>query len=618
MDDLLLAKEHFRAARWAEAEAAARRVLSRDPNHVDAMNVVANCAAQTGRPDDAIPLLKRVVELKPHYGRAHNNLAFLLLQRGRADEALPHARRACELAPEFPTAHFVLAKVLDALEDGPAALRSMQRVVELDPNHAEAHMAIGELLETGPRRFDLAEASYREAFRADPARARALMAIANTQGHLVRIDDAVQTLRHAVALAPDDPGIHSHLLFMMEYQPDVTVSELESEQRRFSDRFAAASAHDVAPFDNDRSEDRPLRIAYSAPYFHEHSVSFFFEPIVAHHDRKNFRVTLYSDDVASDAVTERFRSTADEWCDSHLMDHDALARRIREDRIDVLVELTQHTLPNRMLAWARKPAPVVVSYLAYPAPTGLRTIDHWLSDPFLGSNCPGPARVALLPETYFCYRDPDVAPDVRVEPPCARNGFVQFVSHHSLFKLNERCVDVWARVLRAIPGSRLLMRAMGCAADTSRERLVRMFAQHGIDADRLSFRAFGSLRDVMTELNDECDVALDAIPFSGATTACHTLWMGVPMVTLAGERPVHRMGFSVLSQVGLNDLAASDEDGFVRVAVDLAGDPARLAELRRTMRDRLRASPLMNAARLTANLEGVYRQLWRNWCRSPG
>jgi len=350
--------------------------------------------------------------------------------------------------------------------------------------------------------------------------------------------------------------------------------------------------------------------------FGDHPVGRFLLPLLERHDHRQFEVFWYSNTARPDAMTARFRSCADQWRDiANLRDQQAV-EQVRADRIDILVDLSGHTAGNRLLVFAAKPAPVQVSYLGYPGTTGLTMIDSRLTDPFAD-----PADLTddfhtetlfRLPSTNWCFAEigdlPPVAP-----PPAVKRHQITFGSFNNLAKVTEPMLQTWATILQQVADSCLLLKADAFGSASVRERIASYFAAQGIDANRLNLSGRVPEHSTHLALYGQMDIALDAFPYHGTTTTCDALWMGVPTITLAGQAHVSRVGVSLLSNIGLTELIADSPKTYVRIATGLAHDLARLSDLRSTLRNRMRNSPLMDAPTFAANMEAAYRQMWRKY-----
>ncbi len=375
------------------------------------------------------------------------------------------------------------------------------------------------------------------------------------------------------------------------------------------------TASDARSHPNSPDEHRVLRVGYVSPDFRAHAVAYFLEPILLHHNSNSVETFCYAELPVPDARTMSFRAMAKNWRETYAMSDDSLAALIREDAIDILVDLAGMTSGTRLLVFAKKPAPVQISYLGYPCTTGLGTMDYRLVDAVTappGEETSDVEELHRLPVPFACYWPSQSAPSVS-SLPAEATGVITFGSLHKLEKLNAAVLDLWAQLLRQAPSSRLLF-----VRNTLQGRVVQCFAEQlqkrGIPQARLAFRCVKPADIQHLQAYEEIDIALDAFPWNGHTTACEALWMGVPVVALRGRRHSARMTASVLTAVGLEDLIAEDEAGYCRIAARLAADIVGLARLRRELRGRMMASPLCDGAAFTRHLEAAYRAMWQRWC----
>jgi predicted O-linked N-acetylglucosamine transferase (SPINDLY family) len=384
------------------------------------------------------------------------------------------------------------------------------------------------------------------------------------------------------------------------------------EHRRWNELHAEPLRKFVQPHTNDGDPDRRLRIGYLSADFRDHSVSRFLLPLFRNHNHEAYEIVCYSDVVKCDQVTDRLRALADRWNDTFGQTDERLADKVREDKIDILVDLAGHTAGNRLMVFARRAAPVQVTYLGYPASTGMSEMDYRLTDSF--ADPPGQTEslhsetLWRLPVCNWCYEEPESAPEVRTLPA---DRPIRFGTFNNLAKVSSPIMDLWAAILIAMPSSRLVIKSQGVAEESVRRRINQCFMSRGLQPDRLELRGHEPIFTSHLEAYNQLDIALDTFPYHGTTTTCEALWMGVPVVTLAGSAHVSRVGVSLLSCVDLPDLVAKSPEEYVSIAVGLAKDLPRLAELRRTLRLRMRASPLMDGARFARDIESAYRQMWR-------
>jgi predicted O-linked N-acetylglucosamine transferase (SPINDLY family) len=370
---------------------------------------------------------------------------------------------------------------------------------------------------------------------------------------------------------------------------------------------------------NDRTDGRRLKVGYVSPDFRQHSVAYFLEPLLRSHDRKVIEVFCYAEVGWPDTVTERFKQLADHWVTTVGMSDDATAERIRRDGIDILVDLAGHTSKNRLPVFARKPAPVQVTWLGYPNTTGLTAIDYRfvdaVTDPEGETEALASETLVRLPGGFLCYGGPDDAP-APGPVPSLTTGTVTFGSFNNPAKLSAATLDAWADVLARLPQARLLLKGKPFADPATRALYLDRLAKRGVAVERIELVAWLPEEGHLA-LYNRIDIALDPFPYNGTTTTCEALWMGVPVITLRGDRHASRVGASLLTQTRLTDLIADSVEAYVETAVALAGDPARLSELRQSLRPRMAASPLCDAPAFADKIEHAYRTIWQRWCAAP-
>jgi predicted O-linked N-acetylglucosamine transferase (SPINDLY family) len=399
---------------------------------------------------------------------------------------------------------------------------------------------------------------------------------------------------------------------MLLFHPGYTARSISEERHRWNRRFSEPLKRFILPHANDRSPKRPLRIGYVSPDFRDHVVGRNLMPLFECHDRREFEVFCYAGVVQPDKLTEEFRQHAQRWRGTVGVSDEALADMIRRDGVDILVDLTQHMAGNRLPLFARKPAPVQVSFAGYPESTGLEAIEYRISDRYLE---PGSAdeetgrreQVHLI-DSFWCYDPCGVEVEVN-GLPARESGSVTFGCLNNFSKVNEPVLRLWARVLGKVKDSRLVLLSR---IGSPRQRTLEVLVREGVEARRVEFVDFRPRREYL-EMYHRLDIVLDTFPYNGHTTSLDALWMGVPVVSLAGKTPVSRAGLSQLTNVGLPELVAHLEEDYVIIAVELAGDLPRLAQLRSTLRARMQASVLTDAPRFTRQVEQAYRKMWQAW-----
>lgn len=448
-----------------------------------------------------------------------------------------------------------------------------------------------------------------------PQDRRACQVRASALEELDRLDEALDCLRHQLALDPCDVDVHSNLLFLLSRADLLPPQQVAAEYRRWGELHADPLSAAAAPHANSPEPNRLLRIGYVSADLRRHAMAYFVEPFLAHHDRQSVRVYCYSNCARPDATTQHLRGFADEWRDIAAVGDDAAARLIRDDGIDILVDLSGHTGGNRLLLFARRPAPVQITWLGYSwGGTGMAAMDYRITDPHADpeGEADGHYREQLLrlPHVKWCYRPPAATPACN-DLPAQTRGYVTFGSFCSFPRISNEMMRAWAQLLHRLPGARL--RVIGAPGDESLDRMLEIFDAAGVYADRLDLVGRLPLEGYLQQYR-EVDIALDPFPCNGGTTTCESLWMGVPVVSRSGRSAASRHGTTLLTNAGLAQLVARSQEDYVDTALRLAADLPALAQLRATLRERLQASPLLDAEGFTRDLEALYRGAWRSWC----
>jgi predicted O-linked N-acetylglucosamine transferase (SPINDLY family) len=662
------------AGRLDEAVDSYRRALAIKPDFADAHGNLGVALTRLHRYDDAIASLQRALQLKPGFPEAHNNLANALMGVTRLEEALTHYERALLLRPAFAQAqrgrgnalralgrhtdaaaayrlalaatpdsaelHFTLGNVLaDAgqVDDAVAALR---QAVALQPDYLAALANLGVALQQQGQGAE-AIAVHRQALARDPSAVpvlnnlgNALIAagqpeqalaqyrraivlapddpqarynLARALRQLGRFDEALDHFRQLVARDPDDFAARSDMLFVQNYMDCRSDAAVLDDARAFGAR-AAEKAHPYAAWP--RGERTALRVGVVSGDLRAHPVGYFAQSVLlalADH----IELFVYANTRTIDAVSHSIAARCQAWRGIDALSDEEAAALIHADSIDILIDLAGHTANNRLPLFAWRAAPVQVSWLGYCASTGMAEIDHVLVDPWIappGTEAQYVENLWRLPETFLCFTPP--ALDLAVGPlPALAHGGITFGCFNSLAKLNADVIALWARVLHAVPGSRLFLKAPQLDAAAHRADIAAQFAAHGVDAERLRFDGATPRADYLVAFN-QVDIALDPFPYQGGTTSVEGLWMGVPVLSLAGKRALGRQGESILQNLAMADWIAVDADDYVNRAVRHAGDLAALEEVRAGLRERLKKSPLCDAPRVAAHLAAALQAMW--------
>jgi predicted O-linked N-acetylglucosamine transferase (SPINDLY family) len=507
-----------------------------------------------------------------------------------------------------------LGNALGALSRHEEAVACFQKAIAVAPRYANAYYNWGSLcLNAG--RFQEAADRFRGALAIDPLHAESQIGLASALLDLGHVDEAIAADRRALELRPGDREVHSQLLFALLHSAKHTPEQVFDEHRQWGRKHAAGLSSRSVEHPNAREPERRLRVGYVSGDFRHHSVAQFFEPVLAQHDRRGFEIFCYYNLSHTDDVTERLRLCADRWRGIASLDDEAVAERIRADRVDILVDLSGHTKYNRLLVFARKVAPVQAAWLGYMSTTGLDAIDYRITDARASPegllDALHSERLYRLPDCQWCYQPPRDCPEVASPPAADRGGAITFGAFASLAKIGPHVIALWCRLLQRMPDARLLVAGLGL--ESMRDEFRSRFAAHGLVPERIELRGFQSFRDYLA-LHAAADVILDTFPYTGGTTTCHALWMGVPVVSLAGKSAPSRGGASLLGVIGLEELVAEASEQYLDKACSLAGDLGRLSALRAGMRARMASSPLLDTARFTRHLEQAFRSMWHHWC----
>ncbi len=572
-----------------------------------------------GSSDEACSAFGAALALKPDYPSASYNQAKTQAELRRYAEAIRGFRA---LPPDMPgLVHDYANALLGAAAEHNAdetALLDEAITLLMDswpaaPAPFEARAALGWALEQRKRWSEAVE-HYTGALMLTPDSAKVHNNLANCYNQLGRISEAVMHYRRLYEIAPDFPDALTSVLANLNYDPVATPQQVFDEHRAWAQAVAAPLYRQSPRFDNSPDLARPLRVGFISPDLRRHPVSYIFGPILGAFDGSAVEAVCYYNFPQKDVVTERLLPLAHSWRDVAVLSDEQLHDLIRSDRIDILVDLAGHTIHNRLRLFAGRAAPIQVSWLGYFNTTGLETMDYFLSDPH--SSPSGQERfysenLLRLPNTRFCYQPSEYMPKVSALP-ATRNGHVTFGCFNNLSKVNELVLGVWARVLAAVPQSRLIMQAAAFGDGPNCARFLKLAANAGMDTKRLELRGFMPVEKAPYAYHD-IDIALDPFPFCGGMTSLESLWMGVPVVTLEQPMIAGRQTLSLLANLGLPDLVAANDQNYVEIAVALARDPVLLAGLRRDLRLRFAASPLQDYAGFAREMETAFRRMWHDW-----
>lgn len=607
-----LGSSHLGLGEFEEARNVLREVLRRQPEHDEAWGNLGAACQSNGEFNEARDAYKRLLCRQPAHVGALHNLTIVHQGLRHLDQAIDLARRARAIEPLNPKllGGHAIALQLRGYHD--LAEKIFRAASCLAPTEAAHNVNLGLLYQDLGRLLDSVRA-YHKAITRDGEDWNTLINLASVLYDLARYDEAMVHDLKAIELAPELASPYHATLFHLHYHPTLDHSEFMRLYRQYDERVARPLLPKNRPHENTPSPDKRLKIGYVGPTFASHSSNRFFEPLLANHDHDRFEIYCYAQyPREEDDVTRRFRGYADHWTTTFALNDEALAERVRADGIDILVDIAGHTKDGRLGVFARKPAPVSLNWLDHALTTGLSAIDYILGDPIYLP--PGREDYFIekpwrLPRTVFPFQPYNID-DPEGASPAAANGFVTFGTLSRSIRMNQRVVDTWARVLRNVPGSRLLMFSKNYQDDRVNDELRERFSALGVDGARITLGYNSTPADVYRQI----DIALDCFPHNSGVTLFEHIYMGHPVVTLQGPPAIGKLASVLLHNIGHPEWIAHDEDQFVEIATDLASDIPRLVTFRDSLRSEMVASPIMDGPGFARDFEAACRAMWKDWC----
>ncbi len=662
-----------------DAVKAYRKALALNPDFTDALNNLGTCLLSLGRTDDASDIFARILKKDPGNFNALCNTASILYSNKSFVESLKYYYQAIRIDPARANLYYDIGRSLKALDRKDESLLSFQKAVDIQPDYIEALLGIGDVYrETGAldealtiyekvksikphedayanivriyleqarntdavmeaeaavkalpqsaqnfnnlartydkvTRFHDALDYYKRALALEPQNAEIHANIANTLKNLGHIDESLEALKKGLVMSPDKGWIYHNLLLAMVYASSVSPEELAETSRQFGKNITDPLLR-RRPFTNDKNPDRRLRVGFVSPDFRDHAVSYFLSPL-SKIDNINFELFAYSNLDKEDAKTEQLKKHFAHWRNIKYLSDDSAADLIEEDKIDILVDLAGHTANNRLLIFARKPAPIQAMWLGYPATSGMAVMDYRITDSYaepIGMTEHLNTETLWRLPNIFCVYQPHIdSPAVIDHPPFEDNGYITFGCFNNFTKVTDPVLLAWAKIMTLVPDSKLLLEISGIGNEKLKSEIIERFEKNGLPIDRILLEPHSRKNQFV--LYNKIDVALDPFPCNGGTTSMDTLWMGVPLVTLAGTHFVSRMGVTIVTNAGLPELIAENVDEYVSKTVALATDHQKLRSLRKGLREKFFASPVMDETKFACNMENAFREMWKEW-----
>ena len=596
-----------------EAADSFSKALQLNPKFAEACNNLGNVMVTMGKHIEGLDLFKKALALRTQYTEAMENQGNVLLEMRQYDQAQEVFNKIIAQNPDCAKAYFDKGRIAFATGKTEEAITLHRRALEKDPQLSEAFISLGNVYRS-LKWVTEAERCYQKALEIcpnSPAGWNNLGIVLHDKG---QINEALSAFSRALALKPRYSDAHSNQLYSSLFSAELSSQEIVVLHNAWEKQQAACLGERRS--DHILRNHRRLRIGYVSPDFHTHSVSYFIEPILAHHNLEIFEVYAYSDTISPDKTTERLKTHVCVWRDICRLDDSSVEELIRRDEIDILVDLAGHTARNRMLVFARKPAPIQISWIGYPGTTGLSAIDYRFTDvkadPLETVNEDAPERLQYLPDTFLCYRPPEDSPQIQMLP-AIQNSYITYGSFNNYTKIIPEMIALWSMILKSAPQSRMILKAAHFADASISCKVLNVFEKFGVSNQRVSLLAWLPATMKHLEIYNQVDVALDTFPYNGTTTTCEALWMGVPVITMVGDRHASRVGASLMETVGLPSFIVKTPDDYVRKAVEIGQDIRLLKEIRCNLRQQITQSPLRDEKRMTGNVEDCYRQIWREW-----
>jgi predicted O-linked N-acetylglucosamine transferase (SPINDLY family) len=588
------------------------QILEKDANYPDALHLLGLSHHQLGNAEKAIEYINKAIGIAPKVPTLYNNLGEAYRLGGQPSSAQKCYEKALQLQPDHVGAHNNLGIILSELGRHEDAVKSYQRSLNINPEFGPALKNLANtLVDLG--KLDEAIRHYHAAIRLNPSDAELYNNLGSALTEQRQFIEANQAFQKAIGLKPEYSAAHSNLCFTLNYASELSRTDYFKAHRNWASIVESSRSqlqHNLEKL----NKNKRLRVGYVSADLRSHSVSYFFETLLKHHNPDAVDVYCYSDVKVPDKVTHRLQSLCPYWTSIVGQSDEEVARKIQKDRVQILVDLAGHSAANRLPLFALKPAPIQVSWLGYPGTTGLKRIDYRftdeIADPSGDSEAFHSEELLRLPRGFLCFQGEPESPS-----PATKTASDQicFGSFNNLNKTNQNVVQVWANILNALPQASLYLKSRQLADASVRQHIQREFEKAGIEPQRIELQGRVSHRNHHLALYDKVDIALDTFPYNGTTTTCEALLMNVPVVTLRGDRHASRVGASILTHIGLTELIADSTAEYIELALKLAGDSDYRTDLSNGLRRRLQSSDLCNGPKFAQDVEAAYQSMWQRY-----
>ena len=593
-----------------------KKAIFYKPDYADAFNNLGNCLFKQGKLEESIAKYRQAIAIQPDYATALNNLANALNDQRKFNEALVCCEKVLLITPEFPEALYNLGNAYRGMGNHVEAEKCYRKAVAINKDYAQANNNLGVIL-CDQGKFNEAILFYKKTLAIEPDNAAAHNNIGNMYKEQGEFEKAIYHYKKALAIKPDAYSTRSNLLLSLNYCPDISQEEIYEESIKWELQQLKKNNQTNPVFTNTLDNSRKLRVGFISPDFRTHSVSYFFEPLLNGHEKDQLEIFCYSDVQKTDNVTKRLQQKADHWIPIYEKNDSDAAKLVRKDRIDILVDLTGHTAQNRLGVFLQKAAPIQVSWLGYPNTTGLHSINYRFTDDIadpVGDDNFYSETLLRLKNGFLCYLPDNKAPEV-LSPPHVKKRHITFGCFNNVTKVNSEVIELWSKILSLVPDSQLLIKSRQLSIIGLKTKLLQTFKDNGISQNRLIVKQWIPEIKNHLELYNNIDISLDPFPYNGTTTTFESLWMGVPVITLLGDRHSGRVGASILHHIGKQELIASSKDAYLEKAISLAQDNDQIIYYKNTLRKSVKNSSLTDQKEFSKKMGNAFREIWSEWCR---
>ena len=599
--------------KFNEAEESYKKTLTIKPDYIEAYNNLGNTLNEQGKFIEAEASFRKAIILKPEYFEVYYNMGIMLNVQHKFNEAEESYKKALAIKPDYVEAYNNLGNTLNEQGKFIEAEVSFRKAIALKPDHVVAYNNLGITLDEQGK-FIEAEASFRKAIALKPDYTEAYSNLGKILHELGKLEEAIENYDKAIKSKVDYFKAYSNKNFCLNYSSSYSPLYIYTQHLKFEKQFGGFKAKSPLSVKIKKKSNERLRIGYVSGDFRAHSVAYFFKPLLQNHNSHVVETFCYYNNNFIDKITNNIMTTCDHWRSIFGITDSEIFKIIRKDKIDILVDLSGHTGKNNLLVFAQKPAPIQVTWLGYPNTTGLSSIDYRftdiIADPVGEADDLHSEKLLRLPNGFLCFQGNEKVLS-KSDPPQTHYDYITFGSFNNLSKITSEVIDVWSKILNLIPKSHLILKCR--KLKHNKDYYYELFKNKGIDKDRIQlYEHLPSTGDHL-ELYNSIDISLDPFPYNGATTTCEALWMGVPVITLLGDRHVGRVGASILTNVGLKDFIARDIDSYINLAVEMSANTKKLKEIRMTLRRQMQESLLCDARSFADNVETSYKDMWHNY-----